>query len=263
MGLNLLDTRIILVRPRNPLNIAAAARAMSNFGLADLVVVAAYEPVWQDARAAPGAKDLLRHARVVPRLLDAIEDRTLVVGTSSLARRRPLQAVVSLDRLQSLSRRRKAPERLAILFGSEKTGLSNQDLRHCNFVLRIPTEERAPAMNLGQAVAVCCYELLRAVQPRRGRPQQYSEPREPGGPAEPTAESVAGAPATVGEVDRLVAAVEALLGENSEGVPSPARARSAQLREMLWRCPLRSRDVSLLLGVLRDIRNRERGRGNR
>ena len=247
MGIHLLDTRIVLVRPRNPLNIAAAARAMRNCGLQDLVLVAAYEPVWLDARAAPGAKDLLRNARVVPRLLDALDDRRLVLGTSSLARRRPSQPVVPLDRLSGLLKQRKASGRLAILFGSEKTGLSNQDLGHCHAVLQIPTEQRAPTMNLGQAVAVCCYELSRCLKTDRGKPQEAYRP-------------TAASPATVGEVNRLVAAVERLLDEDSRAEAGATRGRGTQLRELFLRCPLTSRDVTRLLGVLRDLAWRMRQR---
>lgn len=243
MPLNLLDTRIVLVRPRNPLNIAAAARAMKNFGLEDLVLVAAYEPVWLDARAAPGAKDLLRSVRTVGELGEALEDRTLVLGTSSLSRRRPAQTVFSLNQLGTLLKRRRTSERLAILFGSEKTGLSNRDLEQCHAVLRIPTEERAPSMNLGQAVAVCCYELARCLKPGRGKPQEASVRM---------AASFATGGATVGEVNRLVEAVERLLGEKADK-SSRAGGRSSLLRELFLRSALRSRDVTLLLGVLRDI----------
>ena len=242
MALTLEDTRIVLVRPRNPLNIGAAARAMRNFGLRDLAVVAAYEPVWQEARTVPGAAELLRHARVVPRLLDALEERTLVLGTSSLARRRPTRPTYSLSQLGSLARKRSAPDRLAILFGSEKTGLSNQDLSHCHGILRIPTEPGCPSMNLGQAVAVCCYELLR-VGAQSAKPLQ----------------SLPGAP--IGELLRLLGELEKLLGPKPENQKRAASARRVHLREMFLRWQLTSEDVALLLGVLRDIRNRKEGSG--
>lgn len=240
MGLTLEDTRIILVRPRNPLNIGAAARAMRNFGLRELAIVAAYEPVWQDARAAPGAAELLRSVRVVPRLLDVLEDRTLVLGTSSLARRRATQPTYSLSRLASFAKKRSATDRLAILFGSEKTGLSNQDLSHCHGILRIPTEPSCPTMNLGQAVAVCCFELQRAVKPDHATPPN-PPPR-----------------ATVGEVTRLIAELDKLLNDGAERKGKFEAARTVHLREMLPRLRLTSKDVTLLLGVLRDIKNKER-----
>lgn len=237
MPIHLLDTRIVLVRPRNPLNIAAAARAMKNFGLADLVLVAAYQPVWLDARAAPGAKDLLRTARAVSDVQEAIEDRTLVLGTSSMARRSEVENVCSLNELGSVLKRRKGRGRLAILFGSEKTGLSNRDLGYCHAVLRIPTEAGAPSMNLGQAVAVCCYELSKCLQAGGRKPREAWA-------SKPTS------PASVGEVNRLVERVARLFGEKAEKKES---RRSDQLRELFLRSELRNRDVTLLLGVLRDL----------
>jgi TrmH family RNA methyltransferase len=236
-----LDTRIVLVRPRNPLNIAAAARAMRNFGFEDLVLVSAYEPVWQDARAAPGAKDLLRSARVVPRLLDALDDRTLVFGTSSLTRRRPAQPVFPLPQIgELLEAREEQVKRLAILFGSEKTGLSNQDLVQCHAVLRIPTEKSTPSMNLGQAVAVCCYELAR-------------HGRNISGESRAEVNESLSAVATAGELDRLSEVIDRLAGQGAESAQSSARRRSAQVRQILLRGRLSSKDVTLLLGVLRDL----------
>ena len=235
MGVDPKDTRIVLVRPRNPLNIAASARAMRNFGLDDLAIVAAYEPVWQDARAAPGAEGLLQTVRLVPRLLEALEDRTLVLGTSSLSRRQPTVPVFALDQLARLSNSRKAGDRLALLFGSEKTGLSNQDLSYCHGILRIPTADDCPSMNLGQAVAVCCYELQRAGQPSRAQ-----LPKSP-------------ARATVGEVTRLVAEIERMLPVSQKPTAQRESARSVRLRQMLLRWPLTSEDVTLLLGVFRDL----------
>ena len=234
------DVRIVLVRPRNPLNIAAAARAMRNFGLEDFAVVAPYEPVWQDARAAPGAEELLSSARVVPRLADAIQDRTFILGTSSLARRKPALPVVALDQLSRYGKKWKDPERLAILFGSEKTGLSNKDLSFCAAILRIPTAEECPSMNLGQAVAVCCYELRRLPAPRRSAP--------PAGSSR----------ASAGEVIRLLEEIEQLLGQEKGPETARARARSVHLRRMFLRWSPTSQDVTLFLGILRDLSRRLR-----
>ena len=235
MSIDPKDTRIVLVRPRNPLNIAASARAMRNFGLDDLAIVAAYEPVWQDARAAPGAEELFQNARVAPRLLDVLEDRTLVLGTSSLARRRPALPVFDLGDLAELSKRRKTGERLSLLFGPEKTGLSNHDLSYCHGILRIPTADDCPSMNLGQAVAVCCYELRRAWRPKR----------------EQTAKKLA--QATVGEVTRLVEEIEKMVAGNKKPTAQRESAGSFRLRQMFLRWPLTSEDVTLMMGVLRDL----------
>jgi len=158
-----LNWRIVLVRPRNPLNIGAAARALANFGLLEMAVVAAFEPTWEEARsAAVGAETVIASARVVPALLDAIGDATLVVGTTTGSRRNLDRELLPLPELAAWLLRRNARGRAALLFGSEKTGLANEDMSHCHALVRIPTTLDCPSMNLGQAVAVCAYELARA-----------------------------------------------------------------------------------------------------
>jgi tRNA/rRNA methyltransferase len=158
-----LNWRIVLVRPRNPLNIGAAARALANFGLLEMAVVAAFEPTWEEARsAAVGAEAVIASARVVPTLAAAIGDATLVIGTTTGARRNLGRELLPLPELAAWLRRRKASGRAALLFGSEKTGLGNDDMSRCHALVRIPTTTDCPSMNLGQAVAVCAYELARA-----------------------------------------------------------------------------------------------------
>src|SRR5581483_5107186 len=162
MEIKPLNWRVVLVRPRNPLNIGAAARAMANFGFRDLVVVAPYEPSWRETRSAVGAEDVVKSARAVDELAAAIAEATLVVGTTAGSRRHLDRELLPLTELPAWLKKRKRGGRAALLFGSEKTGLSNEQLSHCHVLVRIPTEPRCPSMNLGQAVAVCCYELARA-----------------------------------------------------------------------------------------------------
>jgi tRNA/rRNA methyltransferase len=157
-----LDWRVVLVRPRNPLNIGAAARAWANFGLHEMFVVSPFEPVWREARSAVGAERVLKSAQAVPTLLEAIGDATLVVGTTAGSRRNLERDLLSLPDLPAWLQARKARGRAALLFGSEKTGLSNEHLSYCHALVRIPTGVDCLSMNLGQAVAVCAYELARS-----------------------------------------------------------------------------------------------------
>ncbi|MBI3895339.1 MAG: RNA methyltransferase [Acidobacteria bacterium] len=228
------NLRIVLVRPRNPLNIAAAARAMQNFGFDNLAVVAPYEPVWKESRAAPGAEELLQTALVVPSLLEAVEDRTLVLGTSSLARRKPSLPVLLLNRLEGYWKESQEEARIAVIFGPEKTGLRNEDLSFCHSILQIPTAPQCPSMNLGQAVAVCCYEFWRLLGQYRPVPVELP------------------VRASVGEVVRLAEAIESLRGAER---PETAKewAHLAHLRETLLHWPMTSQDVTLALGVVRDL----------
>ena len=144
---------------RNPLNIGAAARAMSNFGFDRLHVVNPYELAFREARSAVGAAPLLAKAEECNSVADAIADCSLVVGASALSRRSPELPVEELRRGARLVRRHLATGHVALLFGSEKRGLSNEDLSHCHWLLHVPTRETHRSMNLGQAVAVCLYEI--------------------------------------------------------------------------------------------------------
>src|SRR6267142_2844304 len=155
------NLRVVLVNPRNPLNIGAAARAMSNFGFFHLRVVNPYELAFREARSAVGASPLLARAEELKTVSEAIADCTLIVGTTSVGRREPQHLVKRLEQAAPLIRKRLSGSRVALLFGSEKRGLSNEDLSHCHWLLRIPTREDHRSMNLGQAVAVCLYELAR------------------------------------------------------------------------------------------------------
>jgi len=237
------DVRIVLVRPRNPLNIGAAARAMLNFGFEDLVIVAPHEPVWQESKAAPGAGSVLRKAKVARDLPAAVEDRTLVIATSSLSRREVSRPVVSLDDLSGLWNQRRHPDRVAVVFGPEKTGLSNRDLNYCQWIVRIPTTAHCPSMNLGQAVAVCCYEMKRLAEPGTVADAEGHAAQKPPAPL-----------ATIGEVERLVQQIEKLTPMSGKAVYGDTTIRRTQLRQMLLRWQITTMDVTLALGVLRDLR---------
>jgi tRNA/rRNA methyltransferase len=151
---------IVLVSPRNPLNIGAAARAMANFGFRQLSVVAPYEEHWREAKSAVGASHLLQNARCSPSLAEAVADCTLVVGTGTLEHRRPEQTVIPLPDLTPFVGAEIARGgRVALVFGPEKRGLTREDFALCHLLVEIPTDPLQPSMNLGQAVAVCLYEL--------------------------------------------------------------------------------------------------------
>jgi TrmH family RNA methyltransferase len=153
---------IVLVDARNPLNIGAAARAMSNFGFLQLRIVNRYQLAFREARSAVGAPELLRNAQECAELTEAIADCSLVVGTTAADSRRIEHPLHRLETGAQLIRGQIASGgRTALLFGSEKRGLSNHDLSYCHCSMRIPTREEHSSMNLGQAVAVCLYELIR------------------------------------------------------------------------------------------------------
>ena len=149
---------IILVRPRNPQNIGAAARAMGNFGLEDLRVVDPYAPMWQEAVSAVDAHYILSNAKVYPDILSAAADCNLIIATTALKNRKVGQQVVSLPDIQNFLADYK-DQNIAIVFGPEKTGLTGQEIELAHAVLNIPTTAKVPSINLAQAVILCCYEL--------------------------------------------------------------------------------------------------------
>jgi TrmH family RNA methyltransferase len=232
---------VVLVATRNPLNIGAAARAMSNFGARDLRLVRPFDAAFREARSAVGAAELMAKAAVYDNVADAVVDCNLVVGTTS-AGRRELQ--VGLKRLEEGARqiRNLRSGRVAVLFGSEKFGLSNEDISHCHWLMRIPTRDEHGSMNLGQAVAVCLYELARG--------------KKPGGAKESPDEVCA----TAGEVERLTQLLFDVLDESGYVKPRMAVASNEKLRRMMRRMNLSGSDAETWLGMLRQIQWNLRGR---
>jgi len=161
---------VVLVSTRNPLNIGAAARAMSNLGFLRLRVVNPYEASFREARSAVGAAPLLAKAEQYSSVAEAVADCSLVIGTTAMGKRElnhPLW--VLKDAAPVVRKHLRAGGRVALLFGSEKRGLSNDDFSHCHWLMHIPTREEHTSMNLGQAVAVCLYELARSPEKTSNR----------------------------------------------------------------------------------------------
>lgn len=232
--------RVVLVNTRNPLNIGAAARAMSNFGFLHLRVVNPFELAFREARSVVGAAPLLAQAEEFKSLGEAIADCSLMVGTSALSRRDPHHKIRDLQEGARLIRKRLAGGRVALLFGSEKRGLSNEDLSHCHWLLRIPTREEHRSMNLGQAVAVCLYELARD-QKSSFAPERV-------------------ALAMAGDLERLTSLLlEALRASGyleysqSKAKSRPAAPPEEKVRRFIRRMNLSATDAELLLGMLRQI----------
>jgi tRNA/rRNA methyltransferase len=225
--------RVVLVRSRNPLNIGAAARAMSNFGFRNLRLVTPWEPSYLGARSAVGASQVLLNAAVYGSVAEAVADCALVVGTSAVGERELHHPLHVLEQGGEIVRRSLATAPVALLFGSEKFGLSNEDLSHCHWLMHIPTRHEHISMNLGQAVAVCLYELARG----------SANDLQPAGQK----------PASAEEVERISQVLfEALC--NSGYVPSAGEAASLdKVRRLLRRLNPEQNDALVLLGMMRQI----------
>lgn len=224
---------VVLVGPRNPLNIGAAARAMSNFGFLDLRVVNPYDVAFREARSAVGAAELLANAQEYQTLAEAVADCTLVVGTTAV-RHRELQH--PLKRLEAGARvisKQLASGPAALVFGTEKFGLSTKDLSHCHWLMRIPTREEHISMNLGQAVAVCLYELSR--DPKAG------------------AHAAKIKNATAGEVERITVLLLDALRDSGYVNPRTKTSTEEKVRRLVRRLSLQAGDIELWLGMLRQM----------
>jgi tRNA/rRNA methyltransferase len=232
---------IVLVSPRNPLNIGAAARAMANFGFSHLSVVAPYEAHWREAQSAIGAESLLQNARRTESLEEAIADCTLVIGTGTLAHRNAEQPVVLLPELGGrVTSELARGGRVALVFGSEKRGLTRDDLSYCHLLAVIPTQPEQPSMNLGQAVAVCVYELA------------AREKIQPELPAENTVEANL-PPVTSGELDRLAGVIDEVMLEVGYSPHQMQSANRHDLRLLLRRLEMSEADSRRALRLFRRV----------
>lgn len=226
--------RVVLVSPRNPLNIGAAARAMSNFGVFDLALVKAYGVAFREARSAVNAAQVLREAREFASVADAVADCSLVVGTTALGPRTLEHPLRRLELGGRTIARKMASQTVALLFGSEKFGLSNADMSHCHWLMRIPAREEHGSMNLGQAVAVCLYEIIR-------------------NPAAAKAVPEGKAPARAGDVERITKMLDEIL-EHSGYIHERGESMHLKLRRLVRRMNLSAHDANLWLGMLRKIK---------
>ncbi len=249
----------VLVRTRNPLNLGAVARAMSNFGAAELRAVEPFEKAWREARSAVGAGEVMAGAKEFASVAEAVADCSLVVGTTSVGNREVKHPLRDLAEAAPLLHERMSTGRVAVLFGSEKWGLSNEDLSYCHWLVRIPTREEHRSMNLGQAAAVVLYELGRGSErfttEAAGGPQS-SKRSGAGKRKQASARSVAPANVKFAEMETVErigeALLEALVKSGYLGPRSEDLAEE-KLRRMLRRFSMEAADAEVLLGMLRKI----------
>lgn len=228
--------RVVLLRPRNPENLGAVARAMKNFGLADWAIVELGTHDFPAARrVAVHAEELLDRPRLVRTLDEAVADCGWVVGTSSRqvrGKRRLAPEAVAREALE------RAPARTAIVFGDERSGLTNAEVDRCHDLSAIPTDAAQPSLNLAQAVLVYAYEVRRAAA---------------------AAGAAAAAPAhggaTDGELEQAGEALRAVLRAGGF-LAGPERHAVRDLLATLRRARLSRREARLWTAALRSLARR-------
>jgi len=240
---------VVLVRARNPSNIGAVARAMHDFGFSRLRVVNEFPVPFEAARSAVDASEVLAGAELYASVADAVADCTLVIGTTAVGERDLQHDLLPLaeatQRIHAELQRDRASQ-VALLFGSEKTGLSNDELSHCNWLLTIPMHEHAglrhPSMNLGQAVAVCLYDLVRE-QPNPTQDDEAVMTEAPPAIAAPTAASL----------ERITELLRQVMENTGYDHRYPHNCDPAQVRRLVRRMGADAIDAPVWMGILRQI----------
>lgn len=227
--MNLEHLRIVLVDTRNPLNIGAAARAVSNFGFRHFRLVNPYRVAVEEARSAVNAGEVLASAQEFATVAEAVADCTLVMSTTAIGHRELQHPLRKLEYAGRLLRKHLASAPAALLFGSEKFGLSNEDLSYCHSLVRIGTREEHASMNLGQAVAVCLYELSR--KPSRYRPEERQL-------------------ASAEHLERMTGRLLEVLRESGY---VHSESTETKTRRLVHRLNLPAHDAEVWLGMLRQI----------
>lgn len=238
------DIRIVLVEPSHPGNIGAVARAMKNMGLEQLMLVSPRQFPHSEAVArASGADDVLAKAQVVGTVADAIAGCGLVVATTSRTRDQYFRVADVRDAAERiLLESRRGPA--AVLFGSERAGLSNEQLEAAHLLISIPASEAYPSLNLAMAVQVVAYELFRA----RGV-QVDTAPA-----AGPLADPV--------EMERLYEHLAQVLEEiDFRDRTQGGTHLMARLRRLFQRAALDRNEVNILRGILTAVQSRRRRAG--
>jgi TrmH family RNA methyltransferase len=241
------DIRIVLVEPSHPGNIGAAARAMKNMSLESLVLVRPRQFPHADATArASGADDVLARARVVDSVSEAISDCGFIAATTSRPRDQNFRVMDLRDAaIRLVTEARTAP--VAVLFGAERTGLTNAELEAAHVLLRIPANEAYLSLNLAMAVQLVAYEMFLA-----------------GRPAAAVADMQARETplATPTELERLYAHVAQVLEE----IDFRDRTQSgthlmSRIRRFLQRAQLDQNETNILRGILTAVQGRRRHAG--
>jgi TrmH family RNA methyltransferase len=243
------EIRIVLVEPSHPGNIGAAARAMKNMGLERLVLVRPQRYPDAEARArASGADELLERARVVEHLSQAIGDCGFIAATTSRERDqnfRVLEARAAAARIVEEARR--AP--VAVLFGAERTGLTNEELESAHVLVRIPAAAEYPSLNLAMAVQLIAYELFLAARPDTPAPVRSTQAT-----ATPLASPT--------EMEQLYTHLAQVMEEvDFRDRTQGGTHLMGRIRRFLQRAELDQNEVNILRGLLTAVQQRRRTAG--
>jgi len=239
---SLSNIRIVLVEPSHPGNIGGAARAMKTMGLTDLALVSPGRfPDPQAEWRAAGAQDVLEAVRVFDSVEAAIAEAQWVVGTSTRVRRIPWPLMKAEEAVGGVIERF-ADQQVAILFGRETSGLTNEELQKCHTHLVIPANPEYSSLNLAMAVQVVCYEIYRQLEARHA----------PGVGGIDTAQWDR-SPATSAQIEGLIGHFEQVLVASEFLDPRNPGQTMTRLRRLLTRVTPDETEVQMLRGILKEL----------
>ncbi|KLD73802.1 RNA methyltransferase [Xanthomonas hyacinthi] len=239
--------RFVLVGTQHPGNIGAAARAMKTMGQARLVLVAPERALDEDAyRRSAGAEDVLRQAPVLASLAEAVADCQLVLGCTARSRRVSLEELLPADGAQRLATAAAEQAEVALVFGRERTGLTNEELQLCHAAVHIPSDPAFSSLNLAAAVQVLAYELRLA--------QLRGEGAAPAVPEPGFREAVASHAQLEGLFGQLADTLDDIDFHKGRAPDSAMR----KLRRLFLRNALSEQEVRLLRGILSDAQRMAR-----
>jgi tRNA/rRNA methyltransferase len=247
------STRFVLVEPSHPGNVGAAARALKTMGFSRLVLVSPRVPhVQSDPEAiamASGADDVLASAHVVPTLADALSGvHWSIALTARLREYGPPQwtprAAAGVAREQAVH------GEIALVFGNERTGLSNEDVERCSALAHIPANPAYSSLNLAQAVQVLAYELRTMYLSADSAPTaaQAAAPQAAAGQGEP-----AGARAASDEIESMFTHLESALVAHEFLDPANPKKLMSRLRRLFARSGLEREEVNIVRGIAKHI----------
>lgn len=241
-----LPIRFVLVETSHPGNIGAVARAMKNMGLTQLVLVSPHEYPHEDAVArAAGADDVLARARVVPTLREAIEDCTFVLATTARVRDQYFRVLEPRAAAMRIVTQARGGAPVAVIFGNERNGLSNEQLLSAQALLRIPANPEYESLNIAMAAQLIAYEIRMAQREGESVAMERDMPL-----------------ATAADMERFYAHLEQVMEEvGFRDRTQSGTSLMSRIRRLFNRAEPDSNEVNILRGILTAVQHRRRRAG--
>jgi len=221
---------VVLVETLSGGNIGSVARAMKNMGLRRLKLVSPQEYMSEECRMMAGkAIHLVEEAQLCSSLNEAVSEQNLIIGTTSSRSRRKRQSVYTPREIGKIVRRHARSQRVALLFGPERRGLSDTQLAKCHYVLSVSADPEYPVLNLSHAVMILAYEIYGAVHPKGSQSRELA--------SDQTREQM------FRHVERVLINIGFLSSHHPQHI-------MGSIRRLLGRAELSSRDIKIIRGVM-------------